>query len=141
MAVLVTDRMGLDGSVLLNINGTATPSGSPLVPSPVSVPSRSTDVKPLTAAVVCTVPSGNLYPPRVVSIIPCTDSFDIGVARPMPMLPFNCVIMESPRVELPEGLVPVHIEIFPTVPLPSTAGGEMAAAVMPEMAAAVMPLQ
>jgi hypothetical protein len=42
----------------------------------------------------------------------------------MPILPFNSVIIESPRIELPEGPVLTHFEMRPTVPVPSTAGGE-----------------
>src|SRR6185503_18283266 len=55
--------------------------------------------------------------------MPCTVSFDMGVARPIPMLPPAWVIIESPRTEFSEGWLATHIEIFPTVPLPCTAGG------------------
>jgi hypothetical protein len=34
------------------------------------------------------------------------------------MFPFNWVMIESPRIEFPEGLTLVHKEIFPTVPAP-----------------------
>src|SRR2546425_117589 len=37
-------------------------------------------------------------------------------------------MIESPRSEVPEGLVSTHIEIFPTVPVPCTAGDEAAVA-------------
>src|ERR1051325_7490592 len=47
---------------------------------------------------------------------------------PIPMLPSDCVMIESPRMELPEGAVPTPIESLPTVPLPCVAGAESAAA-------------
>jgi hypothetical protein len=60
------------------------PSGLAAVPLPVRV-ELVTMVN--EGAVVCTVPSGNFNPPRVISIMPWTVRGEVGVNVPIPTLP------------------------------------------------------
>src|SRR5262249_1314840 len=77
------------------------------------------DCSPVTAAVVCKEPSGNLSPPTVVSIVPTTVSLDPGVSVPIPTLPsLSSNIVESPMNELL--LKPTHFVSRPRVPPPNT---------------------
>ena len=97
------------------------------MPLPKSVESCATPNNAPAAEVVCTVPSGNLYPPSVVSIIPCTVNSEVGVWVPMPTFPnLSSKICESPMKKVFEPSTPVHLAICPGVPLPPT-GFEAAA--------------
>jgi hypothetical protein len=71
-------------------------------------------------AVVCTVPSGNLNPPSVASIMPTTVNLEVGVSVPMPTSPvLLSKMLESPMNELLL-VSPVHFVSRPMVPLPTT---------------------
>src|SRR5262249_8984343 len=74
-------------------------------------------------AEVCIEPSGNLNPPLLDSIIPCTVSSELGVVVPMPTLPvLSSKMLESPTNEL-TSVELVHLGIRQTVPPPMTTSG------------------
>ena len=72
----------------------------------------------VTGAVVCTVPSGNFNPPRVISTMPSTVKGEVGVVVPMPTLPnLSSVMYESPSTPgeiylATRSLLPVTAAVF-----------------------------
>jgi hypothetical protein len=104
----------------VSVSGTATRSGEPLVPTPIRVESCATEKSDPAADVVCSVPSGNLMPPLRDSIMPATESLDVGVSVPMPTFPYlSSKMVVSPMTELLL-VKPAHFVSLPNVPLPVT---------------------